>query len=255
MSVIDFNSIIKLDCVDSTNNYATQRIVREGWNEGTIVLANEQSKGKGQKNNSWESEKGKNLLASIVLYPNFLPVQSQFEVSKVVALAVHDVISLYVDNVTIKWPNDIYIGDRKISGILIENAIIGNEISWVIAGIGININQIEFRSDAPNPVSLSMITGREYNLDEITKQFLHSISYWYKLLKSNTVGIIDKSFLEKLYRFNEEVQFRDDEEIFTGKIIGVNELGQLIIEKQNGMVKAYGFKEVAFLYSIFNDKG
>jgi len=247
MSVIDFNSIIKLDSVDSTNNYATKRLVSENWIEGTIVLAGEQTRGKGQMTNSWESEKGKNLLASIVLYPNSIQVQNQFEISKVVALAVYDVVSHYIDKVSIKWPNDIYAGDKKISGILIENAIIGNKISWVVAGVGLNINQIQFRSNAPNPVSLSMITDCEYDLNEIVTLFQHSINRWYNLLSDNATAIIDNTFLDRMYRFGKEAPFRDDEGTFTGTILGVNDLGQLMIEKQNGLVSTYSFKEVVFL--------
>jgi BirA family transcriptional regulator, biotin operon repressor / biotin---[acetyl-CoA-carboxylase] ligase len=247
MSVIDFNNIIKLDSVDSTNNYATKRLVSESWPEGTIVFAGEQTKGKGQMSNSWESEKDKNLLLSIVLYPNFVLVQNQFEISKIVALAVHEVVANLVEKVTIKWPNDIYAGDKKISGILIENAILGNKISWVVAGVGLNVNQVEFRSDAPNPVSLSILTGCQYDLDELAAAFLNSISHWYQLLADNATEVINNTFLEHLYRFEKESQFLDSDGVFTGKIKGVNQLGQLIIEKRNGSVKVYSFKEVSFL--------
>jgi len=247
MSVIEFNSIIKLDSVDSTNNYATRRLVSEHWSEGTAVVAEEQSSGKGQMKNKWESEKGKNLLVSVVLYPNFLAVYDQFEISKVIALAVHEVVSSFVTGAKIKWPNDIYVGDKKISGILIENAILGNEICWVVAGVGLNVNQTEFRSDAPNPVSLSQLSGCRYDIDNLLGQFLTSVDKWYSLLKTKSFELIDNSFINNLYRYDEEFQFQDKEGVFKGKIKGVNRLGQLIIEKQEGLFNEYSFKEVTYL--------
>lgn len=246
MSVIGFNSIINLETIDSTNNYAIKRLVRDAWQEGTVVMADEQSNGKGQLNNSWESEKGKNLLFSIVLFPDFIAVQQQFELSKVIALAVYDTVSGYVDRVTIKWPNDIYVNNNKISGILIENAILGNKINWLVAGIGLNINQTKFISDAPNPVSLSMITGREYDRNEVLNQFLRSVNLWYDLLKSGNSKSLDKAYLDKLFRYEENACYRDEEGTFTGKIKGVTQLGQLIIEKEDGRKKEYAFKEIAY---------
>jgi BirA family transcriptional regulator, biotin operon repressor / biotin---[acetyl-CoA-carboxylase] ligase len=247
MSVIDYNSIINLVTVDSTNNYATNRLVIERWSEGTVVLAEEQHKGKGQMKNRWESEKGKNILLSLVLYPSFVPVQHQFEISKVVALAVYEVVSRFVKGVRIKWPNDIYVEDRKISGILIENAIMGSEICWVVAGVGLNVNQTVFRSDAPNPVSLSMLTNKNYDRKELLDYFLQSVDNWYSLLKNGVYELIDNSYLEKLYHIKEDAHYRDAEGVFKGKIIGVNQSGRLLIEREGGIVSTYAFKEVEYL--------
>lgn len=246
MSVQGFNPIIKLDSIDSTNNYATARLAKENWAEGTTIISSVQSNGKGQTGNSWESEKDKNLLTSVVLYPTFLPIQHQFEISKVVALAVHDVASEFVGNVTIKWPNDIYVGSKKIAGILIENAIMGNEISWVVAGVGLNVNQTKFLSDAPNPVSIAMLTGMEYDLYEVLNKFLKHLHKWYNRLKKEGSSEIDQLYLNKLYRIDETAQYHDSLGSFTGKITGVNPFGHLIIQKENGETCSYGFKEVAF---------
>jgi BirA family biotin operon repressor/biotin-[acetyl-CoA-carboxylase] ligase len=247
MSVRFLNPIVKLDVVDSTNNYATARLVREGWVEGTTVLAEEQLLGRGQINNRWESEKGKNLLVSIALFPVNLPVQQQFEISKVVSLAVHDVVSAYVGSVSIKWPNDIYVADQKIAGILIENAIMGSEICWVVAGVGLNINQVEFRSDAPNPVSLSKLTGIEFDRDEILSLLLKAVDKWYRFLKETDFQIIDNAYQNLLYRVGVEAMFNDKTGSFTGTILGVNNIGQLIIKKENGELREYQFKEIKFL--------
>jgi BirA family biotin operon repressor/biotin-[acetyl-CoA-carboxylase] ligase len=247
MSVQAFNPIIKLHSTDSTNNYATSRLVKENWAEGTTVVAGVQLNGKGQTGNSWESETNKNLLTSVVLYPTFLPIQHQFEISKVVALAVLDVVSEYVRNVTIKWPNDIYVGSKKIAGILIENAIMGKEIGWVVAGVGLNVNQTEFWSNAPNPISLAILNGIEYDIDELLNKFLHQLNHWYHHLKKEGFAEIDNLYLNNLYRYHEKARFSDSSGVFTGKIIGVNPFGHLNILKDNGETCSYGFKEVAFL--------
>jgi BirA family biotin operon repressor/biotin-[acetyl-CoA-carboxylase] ligase len=241
------NTLIKLDCIDSTNNYATNHLIRESWQEGTVVIADDQSKGKGQMQNIWESEKGKNLLVSIVLYPSFIAVRHQFQISKVIALGVYDVVSLFVENVTIKWPNDIYVVDRKIAGILIENAIIGDEFSYSVAGVGLNVNQQDFVSDAPNPVSLFQLRGIEFDREEILLLLLQSVNKWYGLLKEKNFFAIDEAYINLLYRFGTEATFQDKDGIYTGKIIGVNPIGQLMIEKGPGQIREYSFKEVGYL--------
>lgn len=247
MSGKNENTLIILDCVDSTNNYATNHLVNEGWIEGTVVLTDFQDKGKGQSSNSWESENGKNLLFSMVLYPSFIPVQYQFLISKVIALGVCEVVSLFAENASIKWPNDIYVGNKKIGGILIENAILGAEFSYSVAGVGLNVNQHKFISDAPNPISLFQLTGIEYDRDEILKMVIQSINKWYEILKRKEFSVIDTAYLKRLYRFGVDAKYEDDSGIFTGRIVGVDQTGQLMIEKGSGEVRAYYFKEVAFL--------
>jgi BirA family transcriptional regulator, biotin operon repressor / biotin---[acetyl-CoA-carboxylase] ligase len=241
------NPIIKLESIDSTNNYATNHMSKENWEEGTVVIADIQIKGKGQLQNSWESEKGKNLLISMVLYPRFIMVQNQFEISKVIALGVWEVVSLFVENVSIKWPNDIYVADKKIAGILIENAVMGSEYSYAVAGIGLNVNQQKFLSDAPNPVSLFQLKGIEFDMEEILSLLILSINKWYGILKEKNFTAIDTAYLKVLYRFEVEAKYSDDKGIFTGTIVGVDPIGQLMIEKSTGEIRSYYFKEVAFL--------
>ncbi|HPS13423.1 MAG TPA: biotin--[acetyl-CoA-carboxylase] ligase [Prolixibacteraceae bacterium] len=247
MSDIMESPIVKLDVTNSSNNYAMEHLIKEGWKEGTVVFANFQTKGKGQMKNSWESEPGKNILMSIVLYPNFIPVKQQFLISKVVALGVSDVVSLWAENVSVKWPNDIYVGDKKIAGILIENALLGNEILHTVAGIGLNVNQQTFVSDAPNPVSLGQLTHMEFDREEILQLLIGSIEKWYDRLKAGGQELIDEAFLSRLYRLEVEANFTDESGAFQGKIVGVNSIGQLLIEKKNGSTAAYHFKEVAFV--------
>jgi BirA family transcriptional regulator, biotin operon repressor / biotin---[acetyl-CoA-carboxylase] ligase len=241
------NPIIILGSIDSTNNYATNHLAKECWEEGTVVIADVQNKGKGQLQNTWESEKGKNLLISMVLYPRFIPVQNQFEISKVIALGVYEVVSLFVENVTIKWPNDIYVADKKIAGILIENAVMGSEYRYAVAGIGLNVNQQIFLSDAPNPVSLSQLKGIEFDREEILSLLIQSIQKWYKILKMKNYSEIDTAYLNVLYCLGIEAKYKDDNGIFNGTIVGIDPIGQLIIEKSSSEIRSYYFKEVAFL--------
>ena len=155
--------IIRLEETTSTNNYLRGLVGKESLPEGSIVVTEYQTAGRGQVGNTWESEPGKNLMFSIILYPDFLPANRQFLISQIAALSVKETLDAYVDGITVKWPNDSYWHDQKICGMLIENDLTGHSLYCSVIGIGININQREFLSDALNPVSLVQITGREYD--------------------------------------------------------------------------------------------
>lgn len=239
--------IIRLHQVDSTNNYANTQLRDNELNEGTVFLAYEQLNGRGQMKNFWESEPGKNLTFSVVLFPGFLEIKKQFMLSKIVTLGIHAALNPYIDNLRIKWPNDIYAGDKKLGGILIENSIIYNSIKSSVIGIGINVNQTEFLSSAPNPVSLKLLISKQFDCELILTDILKQIDFYYTLLKANEVKRIDQEFVAVLYRFQENHWFQDELGKFEGVITGVNTIGQLLIRKTNGEVKAYHFKEVEFL--------
>ena len=241
------NLIVSLKVTDSTNNYANQQIRENVLSEGTVFLAHEQTAGRGQQKNVWESEPGKNLIFSIVLYPNFLEIRRQFMLSKVVALGVYKALNKHVDSLKIKWPNDIYAGDQKLGGILIENSVICGLLKSAVVGIGLNVNQTVFYSDAPNPVSLQLLTNQHYDCEVILAEILSEINGYYSLLRSGEEEVIDKEFLSVLYRLNEKHFYKAKEEILEGAIIGVNEIGQLLIRKKNGEVQEFHFKEVEFL--------
>lgn len=241
------NSIVRLKSVDSTNNYANARIRDGQCPEGTVFLAYEQTAGRGQVHNFWESEPGMNLTFSLVFYPEFLEIRHQFMLSKVVALGIQQAVSNYISNVAVKWPNDIYAGDRKLGGILIENSIMNGLLKSSVAGIGLNVNQTVFVSNAPNPVSLKMLTGEHFDTDRVLNDVLSGINSGYELLKAGADSEIDKKFISVLYGFHERRKFRAGEEIFEGEIIGVNEIGQLQIKKQNGEIPEFHFKEVEFI--------
>lgn len=246
MSELIGNNIIKLESVDSTNNYATKLIFEGFGSEGTVIFAEEQLNGKGQKGNYWESEGNKNLQFSIILYPEFLNVQDQFLLSKVFALSIYEVISLYVDTVSIKWPNDIYVGSNKVSGILIENSISGINLNYSIIGVGINVNQKIFTSGAPNPISLSTILNIEINCEELLILILKAADKWYKILKEGNYELINEEYESKMFQIGEINEFIDKNGSFKGVIKGVDEIGRLKIEKDNGQLFLYSFKEVGF---------
>ena len=184
----------------STNTYLATLCQKEVCAELTTVYSSFQSAGRGQRGNSWESEAGKNLLFSFVVYPDFLEAHRQFYLSQVTALALHDVLSTYTEGISIKWPNDIYWKDKKICGTLIENDLTGIHISRSISGSGVNLNQERFLSDAPNPVSLCQITGNQYNPREILEQIIEKVTEYYQLLKENRTEVLETRYKEALYR-------------------------------------------------------
>lgn len=247
MDQIIGNLIVRLEVTDSTNNYANQQIRENGLSEGTVFLAHEQTAGRGQQKNVWESEPGENLLFSIVLCPDFLEIRRQFMLSKVVALGIYKALNKYVDSLKIKWPNDIYAGNQKLAGILIENSVMSGLLKSAVVGIGLNVNQTVFYSDAPNPVSLQLLTNQHYDCEIILSEILTGINGYYSLLVDGQEEEIDQEFISVLYQLNEKHYYKTEVEIFEGEIIGVNEIGQLQIRKNNGEVLEFHFKEVEFL--------
>lgn len=215
--------------------------------EGAAVLAHFQKKGRGQSGNSWESEPGMNILASVVLFPKFLAAHQQFYLSKITSLAILNFLNEKTSKVSIKWPNDIYVENKKIAGILIENSVQGNTLHSSILGMGININQQKFSKTIPNPVSLKQITGDSYNTENLLEKILDYIYRWYDLLKSGNTEKIDQAYLSNLFRFNEWHKFSENNIIFEARIIGIGEIGQLFLEHKNGKTDAFLFKEVEYV--------
>ncbi len=233
--------------VESTNNYANQLVLSKAAEHGTVVLAQYQKKGKGQQGNSWESEPGKNLLASIILFPDFLSAAKQFYLSKIASLSIVDFLKTETSGITIKWPNDIYIKNKKVAGILIENAIKGHNLSSSIIGIGLNLNQELFVTDAPNPVSLKQVSTKDYEIENIAETIFDNMIHWYQILKTGSFDEIDSAYFNQLYRANEWAIFAKSGEQFEARINGIGEFGQLILEESNGSLSEYMFKEVEFV--------
>jgi len=241
------SNIIFFENLPSTNTHTSFLIRTEAMPEGTIIRAAFQSAGKGQIGNQWESETGKNLLISIILYPSGIKPSDQFLITMVVSLGISDFIGREISGCKIKWPNDIYVNNDKIAGILIENSIMENAILNSVAGIGLNINQREFLTDAPNPVSMSQVTGREYDLDISLSQLAAALDQRYFQLISQEHTEIRRNYISQLYRLNEWNDFRDSTGTFRGRILSVNDDGMLQIESNDPAIREYSFKEVDFI--------
>jgi BirA family biotin operon repressor/biotin-[acetyl-CoA-carboxylase] ligase len=243
------SSIITLRETTSTNNYALQLISDSRPLEGTIIRGIFQTNGKGMETNTWESEDGKNLTFTIILYPAFLPADKQFIINQSVAIGVAEFVKKILPKkvITIKWPNDIYVDDKKIGGILIQNSIMGQTFDYMIVGIGLNINQEKFHSPAPNPVSIKMITGTEYDLDEMLNLLCSTINLQYTRVIEGNIDQINKLYLEQLYRINEWHHYLIRGEYVNARITGLGSYGQLLLEGENGQHWVCDIKEVKYL--------
>jgi BirA family biotin operon repressor/biotin-[acetyl-CoA-carboxylase] ligase len=232
---------------ESTNTLASGLIQAESVTEGTIIYTDYQSAGRGQKGNRWVSEEGKNLLFSLVLYPGMVQPGDQFIISIFVSLGICDFLKALIPGCKIKWPNDIYTGDDKIAGILIENSIISNTISNSIAGIGLNINQEEFPDELMNPVSLKLITGKEHDPYFCLKQLAGFLDLRYKQVISGSRDALRKEYVTSLYRLNRWCRFKSGTGIFDGRIVSVTDSGCLKIEEKSGNIREFAFKEIEFI--------
>ena len=238
------NSIIWLETTDSTNKFTKTLVDNNTIKSGTIIVAKEQTNGKGQLNNKWLSEPNQNLTFSIYIEMNIKAIY-QFYISKIIALSILKFISKSTNNATIKWPNDIYVSDKKIAGILIENTIQGENITKSIIGIGININQTNFDKLLPNPISLKNITNKTYNLKDTLTEI--NLIIQQQLEQINAFNYIDNLYNASLYKLNEEIKFTDsDNNIFYGKIIGTEQDGRIKIKTQNS-VKRFGFHQIKYV--------
>ncbi|MCD4792728.1 MAG: biotin--[acetyl-CoA-carboxylase] ligase [Bacteroidales bacterium] len=241
-----FNIIFK-ERVSSTNDDAKKLLQTENVPDFTVISANEQLIGKGQRKNSWHSEAGKNLTFSIITFPVFLKIPDQFYLSKVISLGILEYLKTKGKYFKIKWPNDIYCKDKKICGLLIENSIAGSTIKNSVIGIGLNINQTVFPKDLPKATSLSIINDTEYLLSEELNNMLSRINKFYNDLKNLNFSKTDKLYHNNLYKINELSEFKDSRGRFLGKITGTEPEGKLIIQTVNNEIRTYNFKEVEFI--------
>lgn len=235
--------VIHLHDIDSTNAYLLQNADR--WQEVTLTT-DYQSAGQGMGTNTWESEAGKNLLFSILIHPTWLPVAQQYLLSMAEALALRDVMAEYADDITIKWPNDIYWKDRKLSGTRIDLNLMGSAMQDMVIGTGINVNQREFRSDAPNPVSLWQITHEEHDKDRILQEILCRFEQNVETLRQGGAEEIIKTYHQHLYRRDGMYEYKDSEGVFRAEIDHVEPSGLLVLRREDGTLSSYYFKEVSF---------
>jgi BirA family transcriptional regulator, biotin operon repressor / biotin---[acetyl-CoA-carboxylase] ligase len=235
---------IELLTVESTNNYA-MGLVRAGMAQhGTVVFTHEQTKGKGQRNKEWISQRGRNIAMSVVIEPG-LPASELFLLSMMTAISVCDLFKNYVDqDIKIKWPNDIYWRDRKAAGILIENLWQGSEWKFAVAGIGININQTDFGDLAPRAVSLKEISGKDFEPMVLAKDLCTILEKKYGSLRKSSAEVIDE-YKTHLYKRNELVKLKKESRVFEATIKDVDTNGELIV--QHAIEDRFGVGEVEWV--------
>ena len=242
-------NLVVVNQLDSTNTFLKDMLSNsKPVPEGTVIMADAQTAGRGQHQNKWHSQPGKNLTFSILLKPSFLSVLSQFDLVRAVSLGViNGLKALPARSLKIKWPNDIYFNDKKLGGILIENMVQGGMIRNSIIGIGLNINQEHFPPEVPNPVSVKQILQTDCDLKALLAEICSSIEACYLQLKAGKTALVRKSYLERLYWYNIPGTYKVKDLTFTGVITGVKTNGLLVVENGKDGVSEYDIKEIEFL--------
>lgn len=241
-------TVLRHSTIDSTNRFLLGYTQPDGETM-TVAVADYQTAGRGQGSNTWESERGKNLLFSVLLRPTGIAADKQFVISMAAALAHKEVLDAYTEGITLKWPNDIYWHDRKLAGTLIETRLCGPVITRCIVGTGINVNQRIFHSDAPNPVSLLNITGRETCREALLGKVIDVLCRYIDMAESGEEAIdeISKRYHAALYRREGMHEYEDLHGRFFAEIAGVEPTGHLLLRHSDGTMRRYAFKEVKFI--------
>lgn len=236
-----------LDQTDST----LLRLHESPYNERTepfvLLTAGFQTAGRGQRGSSWEAEPDKNLLFSFRFHPRSIKATQQFALSEALALAVADALGEYTEGICVKWPNDVYWHDRKICGMLLEHDLQGERIETTFTGVGINVNQKEFRSDAPNPVSLRQILGRDTDRGTILENVLQRFIENCGTLLCGKADALHERYCHRLYRRDGFHKYRDTQGEFLAEIADISPQGMLTLRREDGTTHTYAFKEVAFV--------
>lgn len=240
--------IIKLDATESTNLYLKNLTLSSTPDDLTVVIAKEQTNGKGQMGAIWQSSSGKNLTFSVLKEIDGLSIVDQFQLNMAVSLAIFDTLkTFHVPHLKIKWPNDILSGTSKVCGILIENMLKGSQIRTSIIGIGLNVNQTDF----PNPfnaTSLKLLLGQTFDLEEVLQVLLENLFRYLQLLESGRIERLSEDYLEVLFRKGEVSSFqKPNGKLFNGIINGISEGGRLQVRIE-GVVKEFNLKDIKLLY-------
>lgn len=253
-----FFKLIELNETDSTNTFLTHYQACPSV-DVVLVTAEYQTAGRGQTGNTWESAPGCNLLFSILVRPSALPASQLFSLSEAIALSLQAAVSesLSTDGiqmdadqqVTVKWPNDIYIGDRKVAGILIETELQGNCVKKAVIGVGLNVNQPHFESNAPNPVSLSQLSGHTYERSFILASIMGHFRHWYTQIQQGNLAPLHAAYRRALYRGGADSfwPYEDVNGVFMASVADVEPDGHLVLLDKDGARRRYAFKEVAFI--------
>jgi len=239
------NRII-LNEIDSTNQFLLDLNKTTNLNTPIVVTTDYQFQGRGRKSKSWDSERGKNLLISI-LFKHDLSINEQFNFSMLISLAISDFISFYVKkDISIKWPNDIMIKNKKVAGFIIDNIVADSIIHTSVLGVGININQTTFNKYLPQATSLSLENQYEYHLNEIKESFLSCVEKRYKSFLSKSYSL--NEYNDMLYLRNKFLLFEIDNVKLNAKIINVNDSGKIILMFENKKLKSFGVNDIRFLF-------
>ncbi len=241
-------NLITIKQVASTNDFLKNTLSNsKPLPEGTVIMAESQFAGRGQQQNRWHSEAGKNLTFSLLLNPSFLPLAKQFDLTRAVSVGIYRALEPLLGNqLKIKWPNDIYYADGKLGGILIENLVQGSQIKNSVIGIGLNINQDNFPLDVPNAVSIKQILHKDYDLKLLLSEICKNIEAAYLNLKAGSFDAVRKAYIERLYWLNEDKMFKANGLIFGGVIKDVKPNGLLVVH--NGIEYLdFNLKEIEFL--------
>jgi BirA family biotin operon repressor/biotin-[acetyl-CoA-carboxylase] ligase len=243
-------NFITLKEVDSTNNFLKDLLSNsKPLMEGTVIMAENQYAGRGQQQNGWHAQPGKNLTFSMLLTPRFLAITDQFDLIRAVSLGVFDALEPLLGNkLKIKWPNDIYYAGYKLGGMLIENMVQAGQIRNSIIGIGLNVNQDSFPQGLSNAISIKQILHADYDLKALLSEICRHIEAWYLNLKAGKVSFVRDTYLSRLYWLEESKSFRTEKGIFTGTIKNVRCNGLLVIENNNGDELEFRLKEIEFVH-------
>ena len=236
--------IYHIDETTSTNDEAR----RDAYDHLDAIWSEHQTAGRGQRGHSWHSTEGENVTFSVVLKPTFLPIVEQFLLSEIVALSLVETMAHYGIDCRIKWTNDLYAGDSKLAGVLIEHSLTLDGIARTIVGIGLNINQVEFPGDLPNPISMALVRNTRFDRREVLERYMQTLAAWYDKLERGEKTEIEACYREKMYHLDEPHTYAlPSGEQFTATIRGVRPSGELRLEHADGTIREYAFKEVEFV--------
>lgn len=241
--------IIKLDAIDSTNTFLKEMVSSQKVTDFTVVTAKYQTKGKGQMGAGWASEASKNLMFSVFVDVSKFKIEYPFYISMVTALAIwHALNASLIPQLHIKWPNDILSHNKKICGILIENVIKQGNVNASIIGIGLNVNQTEFKN-LPNASSLKKITGRVFDTEELLDSILHFMKLYVSKLKNGHLEAIKNEYESYLFRKNKPSTFKDAEgKMFSGFIKSVKDSGDLQVMLEDNIIASFALKDITLMY-------
>ncbi len=238
---------IHFDKLSSTNDYSTDLLSKSNPIEGTVISTYNQLSGKGQIGRKWFSDEYKNITSSVILKPSFLSVDKIFYLNIILSLSIHEALTKITrKEFAIKWPNDIYFQNKKIAGLLIQQFIQGNKVQSTVMGFGININQLVFPSELPNPTSLALIEEKNFNLDDVLKEVLKILGVYYCRLRERAFISLKKEYLKHLYGRGEIHSFMHNEILFDAEILGIDEHGRLSLNI-DGKVRNFELNQIKLI--------